>query len=135
MRVALDTNVLVSAFATRGLCADVLRVVLAEHRLVIGATVLVELQRTLRRKLKVPADTVDEIAAFLRREAVVVDQWPDLQLELRDSSDRAVLAEAVGEEADVLVTGDRDLPEVADTAPPPIVTPRDYWERLRARRI
>ena len=31
MRVFLDTNVQVSAFATRGLCADVLRLVLAEH--------------------------------------------------------------------------------------------------------
>ena len=29
-------NVLVSAFATRGVCADVLRVVLAEHTLVTG---------------------------------------------------------------------------------------------------
>ena len=33
MRVFLDTNVLVSAFATRGLCADVLRHVLADHQL------------------------------------------------------------------------------------------------------
>lgn len=31
MRVFLDTNVLVSAFATRGLSADVFRLVLAEH--------------------------------------------------------------------------------------------------------
>lgn len=29
MRVFLDTNVLVSALATRGLCADVLRIVVA----------------------------------------------------------------------------------------------------------
>jgi hypothetical protein len=35
MKVMLDTNVLASAVATRGLCADVLRAVLAEHELVI----------------------------------------------------------------------------------------------------
>jgi len=29
VRVFLDTNVLVAAFATRGLCADLMRVVLA----------------------------------------------------------------------------------------------------------
>ena len=34
VRVFLDTNVLVAAFATRGLCADVVRTVLAEHELV-----------------------------------------------------------------------------------------------------
>jgi uncharacterized protein len=40
VRVALDTNVLVSAVATRGICADVLRVVLTEHELVVGARVV-----------------------------------------------------------------------------------------------
>lgn len=44
MRVALDTNVLVSAVATRGLCADVFNLVLAEHHLVVSVTVLSELQ-------------------------------------------------------------------------------------------
>tara|TARA_Y100000590_G_C15710915_1_gene1010249 strand:+ start:1307 stop:1432 length:126 start_codon:yes stop_codon:yes gene_type:complete len=40
MKVFLDTNVLVSAFATRGLCADVMRVILTEHELLIGEVVL-----------------------------------------------------------------------------------------------
>ena len=40
MRVFLDTNVLVSAMATRGLCADVLREILTSHRLVVSARTL-----------------------------------------------------------------------------------------------
>jgi predicted nucleic acid-binding protein len=32
----------------------------------------------------------------------------------------------------VFVTGDRDLLDVATKAPIPIITPRAYWERLRA---
>ena len=40
MRVFLDTNVLISAFATRGLGADVVNLVLAEHQLVLGESVL-----------------------------------------------------------------------------------------------
>jgi predicted nucleic acid-binding protein len=47
VRVCLDTNVLVAAFATRGLCADVLRTVLAEHDLVVGEVILAELRRVL----------------------------------------------------------------------------------------
>lgn len=133
MRVALDTNVLVSAFATRGLCADLLRVVLAEHQLVVGATVLAELRRTLHRKLKVSGDTVDELTAFLRREGTVIDQGPEVDIKIRDKSDLAVLAEAVGGKADVLVTGDRDLLEIADAAPLPILTPRGFWDQLRIK--
>ena len=36
MRVFLDTKVLVSAFLTRGICEDVVNVVLAEHQLGVG---------------------------------------------------------------------------------------------------
>jgi uncharacterized protein len=37
LRVYLDTNVLVSAFASRGLCAELFEVVLLEHNLVVGS--------------------------------------------------------------------------------------------------
>jgi predicted nucleic acid-binding protein len=111
VKVALDTYVLVSAVATRGLCADILQATLAEHQLVVGETVLAELRRVLRQKLRVPPDTVDETDAFLRRQAVVV--------------------EAVAGGANVLVTGDQDLLEAANKAPLPILTPRGFWERLR----
>jgi len=47
VRVFLDTNVLVSAFATRGVCADLVRFVLAEHTLVTSEVVLRELRRVL----------------------------------------------------------------------------------------
>jgi predicted nucleic acid-binding protein len=58
LRVFLDTNVLVSSFTTRGICADVVTVVVAEHQLVLGETVLVELTRVLAEKMKVPPSTV-----------------------------------------------------------------------------
>ena len=40
MRVFFDTNVLVSAFLARGLCADLLRLVLSEHTLLCSEVVL-----------------------------------------------------------------------------------------------
>mgnify|MGYP002814035003 CR=1 FL=1 len=58
MRVFLDTNVLVSAFATRGMCADVLRVVLAEHTLITREVVLRELSRVLRTRIGMPSRLV-----------------------------------------------------------------------------
>ena len=52
MKVFLDTNVLVSGFATRGLCADVIRLVLAEHELLTAEVVLDEVRRVLLRKIR-----------------------------------------------------------------------------------
>jgi predicted nucleic acid-binding protein len=51
---------------------------------------------------------------------------------IRDPDDRWALPSAVAAGADLLVTGDQDLLDVADQAPVPIVNPRGCWERLRA---
>lgn len=131
MRVFLDTNVIVAAVATRGLCSDVLHAVLAEHVLVVGETVLSELGTVLGRKLGVPPGIVREVVAFLGREGEVVAEAPGLQIRIRDPADVAILAEAAGGRADVLVTGDRDLLAVAKKAPFRIVDPRGLWEQLR----
>jgi putative PIN family toxin of toxin-antitoxin system len=133
VKVFLDTNVLVSAFATRGLCADLVNALLAEHELVVGETVLRELQRVLKQKLRVPADIVEETDRFLRYEAAVVHDAPILALEIRDTNDRRVLSEAVASGADVFVTGDRDLLDLGEAVPIPITDPRGLWERLRSQ--
>lgn len=134
MRVALDTNVLISAFTTRGICEDVLNVVLAEHQLVLGEAVLTELRRVLDKKMRMPPELAEEATAFLRREAVIVSSAPALPLEMRDPDDVVVLSEAVAGLAEVVVTGDRDILDAADTLPVPAVSPRGFWEMLHGRR-
>ena len=131
MKVFLDTNVVVSAVATRGLCADLLHVILAEHELVLGETVLTELRRVLGRKIGVPRETIRELETFLRRQATVVTAGTGGSSKALNAADAAVLAEAATAGADVLVTGDRDLLEVADS-PVEIVSPRGLWERFRS---
>lgn len=131
MRVFLDTNVLTAAFATRGLCEDVLRITLAEHELVVGETVLIELERTLVHKLRVPVHQARAVSSFLRSQADVIKpvepaNWPE-----RDPDDRWVVAAAVEGGVDFLVTGDRDLLEVAGKVSVAIVSPRSFWEQLR----
>ena len=131
MRVFLDTNVLVAAFASRGLCADVMRTVLAEHELVIGEVVLAELREVLSRRLKLPAAAVADIVALLRAQEVVPKPDQPSDLPIRDPDDRWIPASAIAGRADVLVTGDQDLLTVADQAPLPRLDPRGFWELLR----
>lgn len=131
MRVFLDTNVLIAAFATRGLCADVMRLVLTEHQLVVGETVIEELQRVLAEKLSIPPERVEAITAFVRRRAAVIQPgqpapWPE-----RDPDDQWVVAAAVEGRVVVLVTGDRDLQEPGTDLPFQVLSPRGFWEALR----
>ena len=134
MKVFVDTNVLVAAFATRGLCADVLRYILAEHQLVTGEVVLTELRRALSRRLKVPPHTVEAILELLRgHEVVPIPQAPS-DLPIRDPQDRWILASAVDAKADVLITGDADLLDVASLAPLRVLATRAFWDLARTTR-
>lgn len=130
MRVCLDTNVLVAALATRGLCADVLRTVLAEHDLVIGEVIRAELRRVLSAKLRLPAERVAAIDTLLASFPQVPKPSRPSAITIRDASDRWVLALAEAGGADVLVTGDEDLLVVRDAAPFPVLNPRAFWELL-----
>jgi putative PIN family toxin of toxin-antitoxin system len=131
VRVALDTNVLVAAVATRGLCADVVNLIMAEHELILGEAVLTELKRVLRKKMRVPGVVIDEFDALLRRESRVVPKAKAFVVAIRDKSDIPVLSEAIAGNAEILITGDRDLLDIAEQLPLQVLTPRAWWEQLR----
>ena len=133
MRVFLDTNVLVAAFTTRGLCADLVRTILADHQLITGAVVLAELRTALEERIKLPTSTITEIVALLRAQEVVPKPAKPSSLPIRDADDQWIVASALAGQADVLVTGDQDLLAVAKASPLPILSPRGFWERLRSR--
>jgi putative PIN family toxin of toxin-antitoxin system len=131
VKVFFDTNVLVAAFATRGLCADLFAHVLLEHELVVGEVVLDELRDKLRTKLKLPRKTIDEIEALLRESVVVKTPSKHLGLRIGDPDDEWVVASAMAGGAEVLVTGDAAVLKLAKRAPLPILSPRGLWERFR----
>ena len=131
MRVFLDTNVLVSAFATRGICSDLLRHVLAEHELIVGEVVIAEVTRVLRDRFRVPTRTIAAIAASLRERTVVPRPELAHALPERDPDDRWVLASAIAGNADVLVTGDADLLDLPPQAELKIISPREFWNLMR----
>lgn len=135
MRVFLDTNVLVSGFATRGLSADVVRLVLARHEFLTGDVVICETRRVLHQTFDVPEEHVRDIEKLLRRYHVEPIPQKDPPVEVRDPDDAVVLASAIAAGAEVLVTGDHDLLDVADPVEAVrIVTPRRFWEESRPSR-
>jgi len=118
MRVLLDTNVLASAAATRGLCADVLREVLAEHELVVCPQVLSELRRVLRGKFGVSASLINDFLGLIQQDTI-----------------HGILAAALDGGASFLVTGDKELLELGDVLGIRIMSPRQFWHILTAQPI
>ncbi len=133
MRVFFDTNVLVSAFTTRGLSADLTRLVIAQHELLTGEVNLSEFRRVLRDRFRVPPSEISALERQLREHTVVARPAAASGIEVRDPDDAWVLASAIAGGADILVTGDKDLLTIAAAAPLPVLDPRACWERLRGR--
>ena len=135
MKIFADTNVLVSAFATRGLCAELLRHIIAEHDLLCGEVVLEEFERILATKMKVPANLVSEYLRSLRHHPIAPRPTTLPEYEIRDSDDTLVLASAISIGAEVLVTGDKDLLSVREQIVElRIMEPRARWELLKPAR-
>ena len=110
MRVFLDTNLLMAAFATRGLCADELRLGATDHELLIGAAVLVEVRRILETKLRMPAPARNEVLQVLRRFLQVAAAKTPIALGIDAPDDEWVVACAIAVSDEVFVTGDKAGP-------------------------
>lgn len=126
IRVCLDSNVLVAAFAARGLCSDVLAHVLSEQRLVLPDAVREETLRILTDKFKLPSEALDSVVAVLDRCEAAAASGDPSPVPVRDPDDERILADAAGAGVQVMVTGDKDLLDVAEQSPIPILSPRAF---------
>jgi putative PIN family toxin of toxin-antitoxin system len=133
MKVFLDTNVVASATATRGLCADVLRTVIEFHDLVVSEHLVGELRRVLKDKFGAPPDLIADVVWVLGQDTITSDADPLRDLPLSDPADVAIVSSALNGAADVLVTGDKEILDLRRVGSLEILTPRQFWDRERGQ--
>jgi len=133
MKVFLDTNVLASAAATRGLCADVLREVFASHELFISEQVLNELGGVLKLKFGVGQGLIDDFIWLLQQESAIARTLQLPKVELQDKEDLTILGAAIAAGAEVLITGDKELLALVRVENLEILSPRQFWEKLKTQ--
>ncbi|NOZ10579.1 MAG: putative toxin-antitoxin system toxin component, PIN family [Gammaproteobacteria bacterium] len=127
MKVFLDTNVLVSALTTRGLCTELFEAVLQAHDLLISESVIVELERILPEKMGQPKTITKNFVALLRTEAQLVSGTAPFP-SLPDADDEPIVASAIAGQAQVFVTGDKALLELQRVEHLAMISPRQFWE-------
>jgi predicted nucleic acid-binding protein len=130
LRIFFDTNVLASALMGHGLCPDLLDRAVIGHSVLLGAPVQEELHRVLTAKFRVPADLWRELESrlseFEQRPAAIVP----MGVAIPDPTDVPILACAISANADVFVTGDRALLELREVEGIPILSVRQFWQKL-----
>ncbi|NWF97480.1 MAG: putative toxin-antitoxin system toxin component, PIN family [Nitrospirae bacterium] len=130
MRIVLDTNVIIAAFAARGLCSEVFEVILAEHRILLSKQILTEVQKNLKNKLHLPPSVINEIINYLLSVSEIIGTVAVEKSACRDKNDTHVLGTALSGKADIIVTGDDDLLVIKRFKNIDILSPREFWERL-----
>ncbi len=133
MRVVLDTNVLLSALFTRGICEALLDALLelGTCRVVLSEHILAEFRDHAAKKFGAPADEVERAVDVLGRRVEIVEPALPSPDACTDPDDLPVLGIGVAGRADVLVTGDGELLALREVHGMPILSPRDLYERLR----
>lgn len=135
MKVFLDTNVLVSALATRGLCSDVLRETLSFHQLVISFHLLTELERILKDKIKLPDNLIAESLNFLKQTGFMSKTFERSIPELKDKDDELIINSALNGKVELFVTGDKEVLKLRLIDDMMIVDPRSFWELLKSQQM
>lgn len=132
MKIALDTNVLLSVFLARGLCHDLFNLLLPDgHELIMPEHMLSELERHLKNKFAAPPDAIRELMTTLFEYGLVVSNVDDVIFESPDPDDTPILAAASNGGTKYFVTGDKALLNLKAIGNMRIISPRECWMRLR----
>jgi putative PIN family toxin of toxin-antitoxin system len=124
MKAVFDTNVLVAAFVTEGVCAKLLgRARRRQLDLVISPFILKEFENVLLKKLSASKEQIRVAAKLISEVAQIVTPVSMVSGVCRDPDDDQILSCALSAEAEYLVTGDLDLLELKEFHGIEILTP------------
>jgi len=128
MNIVLDTNVIVAAFASRGLCSSVFELSLDRYSIIISKHILTEVQRILFKKFKMAEKNVESVIEYLEEYCYVKEYTKLNETVCRDKDDDEILALAKSNNVKYIITGDNDLLVLKAINSTKIITPREFWE-------
>ena len=127
MRVFVDTNVWIAGLISRGTCSDLLEHLIVQHTILVSEGVVGEIERVLSEKFEYSGDRIREVLDWIDDVAASVETPADPPRLTDDRDDDFVLQAALDAGAEVVVTGDADLLDVADEVDTTILLPAEFW--------
>jgi len=128
VKAVFDTNVLIAAFLTEGLCSGLLiRARKHVFNLVLCDDIIQEFEGILRKKFKLTSTDISEISAIVSEAASeILHKLGPVPNICRDPNDDMIIACAIDAAADYIVTGDEDLLIVKRYKDIVIMNPRNF---------
>jgi len=128
VKAVFDTNVLIAAFLTEGLCSSLLiRARKQGFGLVLCDDIIREFESILIKKFKLDPADISEISALVSEAALeIVRDLSPVPNVCRDPNDNMIIACAFTAHADYIVTGDEDLLTLQSYHDIVIINPRNF---------
>src|SRR4030042_825208 len=128
MKAVFDTNVLIAAFLTDGICTKLLtRARRRDFNLILCDGILQEFKRVLKKKFATsPHETSEALTILSEATQEILGQTDSIVPICRDLDDDLILACAKDAVADYIVTGDEDLLVLKNYEGIKITNPREF---------
>ncbi len=128
MRLVLDTNVLIAAFISHGVCNELFEHCALNHDVVLSAFILNELHEKLTGKFKFVAREANAVVRLVKSRAKIVPISPLDVSVCRDPDDDAIIATALAGQCSCIITGDKDLLDLKTVNRIRVIPPGAFWE-------
>jgi hypothetical protein len=132
MRVVIDTNIIVSGYLGGSLEAIIVAWKSGRFTLVVSEVIVEEYLAVLNRpKFKIERAEIEDFSALLLDRAEFVIPLEQVQAVVDDPSDDKFLDAALSGRANLIVSGDGHLLGLKNFRDIPIITAREFVERLK----
>ncbi len=129
MRIILDTNVILSALITQGLSSRILDLCIDQHNLFISQFIIDEVKDKLKSKFNITPKNIKKVLTFITSSFIIASPKGTIPDACRDKDDNNILLLSDFINADLIITGDKDLLSLKRYKHAIIITPRDYMEK------
>ncbi|PKL39005.1 MAG: putative toxin-antitoxin system toxin component, PIN family [Spirochaetae bacterium HGW-Spirochaetae-1] len=131
MKIVLDSNIIIAAFSTRGMCSAVFELSVEKYEVLISTQILGEVTKNLEKKFKMPDRNIRQIVDYLKEFCILSEYTRIPESVSRDKDDDGIISLAYHNAAKFIVTGDKDLLMIKKYKAVQIVTPREFWETAK----
>ena len=127
MKIYFDTNVIISAFLTMGSSFEVIIDAVEQHEVYYTDFLIYEIERILAEKFHFSKPSVKEKTDFIRRHFIKGETAKVVISLAKDKNDNTILSDALCNNVDLFITGDKELLEIKQHKSLRIITPAEYW--------
>jgi len=131
LKLVFDTNIYISAFVITGSLAEkaILKVIKENYRLFISKEIVDEVLSVLSKKFDYNKEMLSRTAIFLSEIAELIKTHDKVYI-LKDKADNRIIECVVLAEADIIVSGDKEMLSLKEYKGIKIITLREFIENF-----